>query len=230
MPRAPVRAPQQTRSQATLDRLCAAAAELLEERHWHEISVAEIATRANSSVGSFYARFVDKDALLDYLDERYAESVIQMTANLAEEVRTSDPTLEELVPLLVGTLVDFHRARPGLIRALVMRARLFREPAYDERTMRMNEAALGLLELLEERVPFSGGGRRCFLAFSFMFSALRDRVLFSESVMDPDPAAATEELTRELSRAMLAYLTAPLPESWPEGPSGRRARNPGDTE
>jgi AcrR family transcriptional regulator len=62
--------PQQNRSRRTLDRLLEASESLLKRKRFEEISVAELAREPRSSVGSFYARFPGKDALLDFLDGR----------------------------------------------------------------------------------------------------------------------------------------------------------------
>ena len=213
-------APRQERSRATLERICRAATELLEERNWPEVTVAEIVARARSSVGSFYARFADKEALLDLLDERYTESVVELTGEMAARVREEEPTLGEYVRTLARELVRFHRRSPGLIRALVLRARMYREPAYEERTRRMNAAARQVFEPLVERVaaldsregPRAATLERCFFAFTFMFSALRDRILFPESVVAPT-ALDDDQLAAELAAATLAYLDAPPTEA-----------------
>lgn len=168
--------------------------------------MAQIVDRAGSSVGSFYARFDDKDALLDHLDERYTEDVLALVAGLTDRVHSEQPDLEELVDLIVRELVAFHRRFRGLIRALVLRARLYREPAYDERTRRMNLAVGTMLSLLRERLPASPDReRRCAFAFTFMFSALRDRVLFPESIALPADLT-DDDLADELAAAMLAQL------------------------
>ena len=205
---AAVRPPLQDRSQATLDRLAQAGRELLEAKDWREISVDELARRAQSSVGSFYARFSDKDGLLDYLDELYTRDITASSECLIQAEQSGERDLESLVRTLIGSLVAYHRAHRGLIRALVLRARTRREPAFDERTSRMNALIPGMLSLLERRryeIRHPRPKRAVFLAFAFTFSALRDRILFPESIRDPQPSS-DEELTEELSRSMLAYL------------------------
>ena len=166
----------------------------------------ELARRAQSSVGSFYARFSDKDGLLDYLDELYTRDITASSECLTQAEQSEG--LESLVRTLIGSLVAYHRADRGLIRALVLRARTRREPAFDERTSRMNALIPGMLSLLERRryeIRHPRPKRAVFLALAFTFSALRDRILFPESILDPQPSS-DEELTEELSRSMLAYL------------------------
>src|ERR1043166_9320242 len=65
------RPPQQVRSRETLDRILDAAEQVLEEKAFGEATIAEIMERAGVTVGAFYRRFPDKDALLHFLDERF---------------------------------------------------------------------------------------------------------------------------------------------------------------
>jgi AcrR family transcriptional regulator len=200
-----VRPPHQARSQATLDRLERAAVRLLETRTWSQLTVAQLARAARSSVGSFYGRFRDKEALLEHLDERYAHQMIALCEAYASG---RDASLAAAVHRLLAMMVSFHRERRGLIRALVLRARAEREPAWDERTRRMNRTLPGLLErLLDHRreIRHPDPERAVFLAFGFTFTALRDRILFPESVHGA-PAPDDDELVTELTRLMLGYL------------------------
>ncbi len=59
-----VAGPKQARSEDTLRRLLNAAEELIIEKGHRAVSIPEIARRAHSSVGGFYARFRDKTELL----------------------------------------------------------------------------------------------------------------------------------------------------------------------
>jgi len=59
--------PRQARAQATLERFFEATVELLQTRPFEALSVAEIVSRANASVGAFYKRFSSKQALLPVL-------------------------------------------------------------------------------------------------------------------------------------------------------------------
>ena len=80
-PPAGLRAPlptKQTRSRKTRDALIAAAWRLLEDQPWQVISISEIVKAAGCSVGAFYSRFADKEALLEslaagWLEKRWAE-------------------------------------------------------------------------------------------------------------------------------------------------------------
>ena len=56
--------PVQPRAFRTLERILAATEELLEERLFEQVAIADIAERAGVSVGTIYTRFADKSALL----------------------------------------------------------------------------------------------------------------------------------------------------------------------
>lgn len=68
--------PLQARSQETLSRFLDAAEELLREQPFEDITVAEIVRRAERTVGSFYARFTDKDALIRTLAQRMVDELV----------------------------------------------------------------------------------------------------------------------------------------------------------
>ena len=59
--------PQQTRSRDKLDRILAAAAGLLAELPYQEVSTRLIAERAGVSVGSLYRYFPDRDSIAEAL-------------------------------------------------------------------------------------------------------------------------------------------------------------------
>jgi len=68
----------QDRSRKTRDALIAAAWKLLQTHPWEVISINDLVKSAGCSVGAFYARFTDKEALFEslaseYLEERWSE-------------------------------------------------------------------------------------------------------------------------------------------------------------
>lgn len=200
--------PTQKRSRQTLERLVDATRSLLEEKPFEAIGVGEIVRRARSSVGVFYARFGDKDGLLDYLDERYAQDMIASLEEFLASAEARRRSLSSLTEDLWRRLVVFHRRDRGLLRALILRARLRLEPRFTERTKRMNETLPALTELFlryRTSLRHPDPERAVPLGFAMVFSALRDRILFSESIELADPPD-DEELARELTRCFLAYL------------------------
>jgi AcrR family transcriptional regulator len=209
-----IRRPLQARSQATLDRLEAAAAALLERRSWHEVSVAALCRRARTPVGSFYARFADKDALLDYLDDRYSRQVQGLIAEMAE---TPGATLGATIRHMVERAVAFHIERRGLIRALVLRARSRREPAWELRTQAMNALLprlIGRLLVHRSEIRHADPARAAATGLTLVLAAMRDRILFPESLPGPE-AADRATLVSALSHLFASYLMRPRREVSP---------------
>jgi AcrR family transcriptional regulator len=64
----------QDRSRKTRDALMAATWKLLQTQPWQAISINDIVKAAGSSVGAFYSRFMDKEALLEAMGAEWLET------------------------------------------------------------------------------------------------------------------------------------------------------------
>lgn len=203
--------PRQSRSRETLERIVSATIGLLDTQVWDDIAIATIARRARSSVGSFYARFADKAALLDYLDERYAQELTGLLESHVVLARTRGWSLEERARQLLEVLIGYHRKRRGLLRTLVLTARGASPSGYQARSQRINAALPGLIEDFLDSGELDALDAEPALhhALSFTFSALREQILFPESI--PNPYLNTDnDLQAALLRNFLGYL------NWPE--------------
>ena len=120
----PFQEPKQIRSRETLGRIVEAAQDLLEDRHFGELTVDDIVERAESSKGSFYSRFADKESLLRYLNEVYFEKVLAGWRHFLEPARWEGASLEDVVRGLVSRLVRLYRRQRHLMRAFSLHARL----------------------------------------------------------------------------------------------------------
>jgi AcrR family transcriptional regulator len=116
------REPQQERSQETLDRLLDALVELLGEREFDDISVSDIARRAERTVGSFYGRFPDKEAALYALHTRHLERDRAAVATLFQPERFVAASLSETVHSLVSVVVGAYRHPRASFRAVILRS------------------------------------------------------------------------------------------------------------
>ena len=120
--------PKQARSEDSLRRLLDAAESMLEERHFGEIAIADIAKRARSSVGGFYARFRDKDELLLALHERFVEQLETRFASLEAsvlqtgEAEGSALELKQLLSPSLSFMFEIYRAHRGALTAFASRA------------------------------------------------------------------------------------------------------------
>ena len=186
--------PKQARSEDSLRRLLDAAESLLGERSVGEVSIADIARRARSSVGGFYARFRDKDELEQRFEE--VEAQLEPERGISGLLRPS-----------IHLLVDIYRTRRGLLVAFASRAA-------DNR--RLHQAALAfrhnviarftslLLEFRDDIVhpdPELAAELCVQLAIGFMEQTLSAGRLRAGG--EPLPEGRIEE---ELERALRAYL------------------------
>jgi len=223
------RAPQQTRSQATLERIAVATESLLLERGPDGITIHDVVERAGSSVGSFYARFEDREAAVRYLQDRFWRDA---EARWREHLAPSRWRGRSAVQVVTGFVRSLTRAMTADRR----RYRMFLLQALEEPDdeLRWRTAVLdavvadGVAALLDERRdeldPLPAG-----LAHEGVLrvlSAIRDALVFG----DPSP-----EADRRLALSLVGMLGSllglgELPRSWSEllalevgPPSGSRS-------
>ena len=98
--------PKQSRSRRTLEHIVQAALEILEEQGYTALTVQSVVDRANSSVGSFYARFSGKEDLLDYLGERVWDQALERWDGAVKARDWSEIDLQHIAESSMGLLVD----------------------------------------------------------------------------------------------------------------------------
>lgn len=112
-----VKAPLQERSQKTLARLLDAAEGIIRERGLDAVTIPEVVRVAGSSVGSFYARFADKKALLDTLHERAcAESLATADRALDPDLWRGAP-LGQMIRVMIAFAVRLFGSRKTIMNA-----------------------------------------------------------------------------------------------------------------
>ena len=104
-------APKQSRSRQTLERIVQAALEILEGQGYAALTVKAVVERANSSVGSFYARFSGKEDLVDYLGERVWDQALERWDEAVKARDWSEIDLEDIAEGSIALLVDIGVSR-----------------------------------------------------------------------------------------------------------------------
>jgi AcrR family transcriptional regulator len=205
-----VKPPQQVRSQKTLERVLDATEEVLAERGVLELTVSEVVKRAESSVGAFYARFPDKDALLAIVHERSCGEAFA-TAELAlNPSRWRSSEFASALTELVAFTARLCRERRGLMRAFITMAAT-NEAAAARRADLVTKLA-GLLHAFlltrEDEIAHPNPKVAAEVAIRMIFGTLEHGSLFKEA--EPREAPLLEStLSSELARAVLSYLGAP---------------------
>ncbi len=209
-----IRPTHQARSRATLDRLLDAAEALLGEKAWEDVGVADIAQRADSSVGAFYSRFRDKDGLLNALHERFMSEAEATAEEMLDPQRWHQATVSEIVEDIIAFRVQIYSERVGLLKAFFLRT--VNDPGFAARVQRyarqLNEGFVALMiarrrELLhpEPAVAAEFVGR-------VLSSVLVYRLLFDDLVEPSGRASSKSAIIKELTHTCLAYLGV-FPES-----------------
>lgn len=207
-----MRSPQQVRSEKTLRRFLGAAEELLEEGTFDDVAITEICLRADRSVGAFYARFENKEALFGELRRR---TLTSLSASFTESLETSGWRRLELpdrVRKLVATVADLYAGHRGVMRSLALRARSRSDHDLEQEGPRINESMYERAAvLLEDRLPHLAPEAcrlRARFGLSVVAASLREHILFDEIGLSPVDIDR-DGLVEELTRVLLSYLSAP---------------------
>jgi AcrR family transcriptional regulator len=205
----PLKPPQQARSRATLERLLAATQGLLAEKRFEEATVAEIVRRADSSVGSFYARFPDKEALFAEFDRDLFERGRAQWDAFLDPRRWENRRAGDIVDEVVRLLVWKNRAFQALLAALALYARTSPDPRFLQGTRRLNEHVVEKLAdlLLARRREISHPKPRRAIEVGLLMiaAAAREATLFGDTLLS-GAGADDGDLATELARAYRAYL------------------------
>jgi AcrR family transcriptional regulator len=192
----------QARSRAKQRALLLAGRRLLAAHELAALSVAQIAAEAGVAVGTFYARFADKDAWFGEVLQEVGDEVLVEVQALLGSARWRRAGAARKVDLIVQHLVDVHRRHRGLMRAALgdaAQASRFGLPlhGYGRRIADAVHAALvGHLV----GVPPAQRRERIGIALQLVYGVLVNAVL-----RDPGPLALDDpRLPRELADAFRA--------------------------
>lgn len=117
-----VKPPRQARSQRTLERILDATESLIAERGVDNVTVAEVAQRAQSSVGSLYGRFQGKEALVRSVFERFLEQAEATVESALSSTRWRHVPMFTILDSTIAFIVQVFHERGRLIAALTQRA------------------------------------------------------------------------------------------------------------
>jgi AcrR family transcriptional regulator len=193
-----------------LERILDAAETLIRERGFDQTTIAEVVQRSGSSVGSLYARFHDKTALLRAVQVRYHARVENAIAAEFSAASPKDENLEDAARRIVGVLCDYLLSEPELFRAFILQAVFdsgVRAQGETANAKRRERVALALLEHRDEIThPDPDLAARWF--YSMCMAFLRERITFGEAA-ELSGGFADTTMRAELTRTGIAYLTLP---------------------
>lgn len=194
----------QARSQQTLERLLDGAELVMSESGLEGLTVAAVAKRAESSVGSFYARFKDKDGLLHCIFERFNDQAIATSKDALRPERWAGVALEQVLVLMVRFIIEVFEERRGVVVAMVARSTV--DDNVVKLRQRLSEALVsGLLELLEHRkaeLHHPDPATATQMLVWLVMSGLQTRVVEAPA----KKAISDEQVATEIGRICASYL------------------------
>ncbi len=201
----------QQRSRATLERILRAAATLLEDRDFDELSMADVARAARCSVGTMYYRIPGKQALLRCLYDMYASRLTERVSQLVERHSEKEIDLHDRVEQLAETFINLYVEQAGVVRALAQHLYRDRHGEYEvfraQGTAQLHRCADFLMRSSDE-IPHQRPRRACQLGLAFFSAAAWHRIVFADR-LGLKIKASLRTLRVELSRMLYAYLALP---------------------
>jgi AcrR family transcriptional regulator len=202
---ASLRPPRQDRSRVRLDRIIKVTEDLLKTRRFDQITITDIVKAAETSVGVFYSRFANKQALLEFLEEKVYEEAQEM---LAKELAKEPPTSPaEAVRRVVDLALKLHRKYSGISREIVHNA--WGDPAHLKRGVQWNEGVAAVI-----RPVFAGiadkkihGDVNHAADFAIMMTLGSIREMVPGNFWPKSMRQTNKDLSESISRSVLFYLT-----------------------
>ena len=181
----------------------------MSKSQFESISVRRIIKEAGTSIGSFYARFRDKDALLPVLYAEYEQRLIDRLEKLKKSIVGLN-SLEKVVELIVQHFVTTYGEIPNLSRALyeyTTRSPKAKE-SKDLAVRRHAQYSFLFDVLLDFRSEFNHPDppRAVELGLYFMVVACRNRLLYPLAPQTRTLNLSQKELKPELVRLLIGYL------------------------
>lgn len=206
--------PRQPRSQHTLERILSSSTAQIAEQSYDELTIAGIAARAQISVGGFYSRFQNKEALFTALQVRLGEET-QDRLNDALSNDWSSTSLHDLLHFIVTNNAEIYKKYRGVLTVVHMRTRVLHTDGEEIREIQTyNNKIVAQLEILLLRKRQEINHRRPRLAIrtaiACMASMLRDAIVLNDTSLYPKPGD-TRTITRRVTQVMYQYLAAAAP-------------------
>jgi AcrR family transcriptional regulator len=190
--------PKQERGERRMQRLLDAAEQIFVERGYDAATTNEIAARAQTSIGTLYRFFPNKEAIVQHLTERYIQEAQVLHEKMFQPEVATMP-LAEMIDHLVDPIVELKSAHPGLVSLVVGPHAALQIPA--EVQMVLDESELLIEKLLIRRFPHLNA-ETCHL-YAVIFSQVRQALL---SLAFSSTTLSHEQIIKELKTNLFRYL------------------------
>ena len=212
------REPQQLRGQRRIEQILDAADALFVEIGFEAATTNAIAARAETSIGSLYQFFPNKDAIVQALAVRYTSAFEQLKDRVMA-LEVADLPLHEMMQGIVQPIAAYCDANPTYRHVYAATNDAVRGPSAEE--ARLHEAVTSRIEaLIARRCPWVPASQRHATAVVQVETV--HAILFHVQLRPPaERPALREELVRMLVCALEPFDRM-RPASWPNGQAGGR--------
>jgi AcrR family transcriptional regulator len=190
--------PKQERGERRMQRLLDAAEQIFAERGYKAATTNEIAARAQTSIGTLYRFFPNKEAIVQHLVERYIQEAHAVYEKMFQPEVAKMP-LEEMIDHLVDPFVELKSAHPGLVSLFVGPHTALQLPAEFQKLL--EESVLYIEKLWMRRFPHLNA-EACHL-YAVIFFQIRQALL---SLAFSSTTPFQEQIIKELKTNLLRYL------------------------
>lgn len=203
-----VRKPQQARSILSMARMLDAAEALFAEGGVEALTVEAVVERSSTSVGSFYARFGERDGLLEAMHERFLERLAaggQIAIQAATRQKKLVGALEVLITHIFAIVREYrnsarffvmHRSTDVKVRAQGIQANAFFARMFTDLVLRY-----------QNEIAHAKPANAADVAWRMTFAMFAQQVMFENQEVS-GAAISDKALVRELARCLTAYLTS----------------------
>ena len=201
--------PKQQRSHDTLRRLLDAAEVVIREDGIGGLTVTKVVRQAHSSVGAFYRRFPDRDALLYAVQERNHARALELYASQLASLDVENTPIEETLEQLFSLRASMIMRDAPLVHAFTVQGAL--SPVFQEEERRffascrstLTQVMLAHRSEMEHPEPELAAEMVCRTWLALM----EQLVFYGESPFEtPGRLGDAHVLVSEFCRASLAYL------------------------
>ncbi|MCL1066332.1 TetR/AcrR family transcriptional regulator [Shewanella olleyana] len=201
--------PKQKRSQETHDKFLESLQNALQVKYFEHISIKELAEGAGVSVGTFYRRFENKEALLPLLYDAFGKELGEWIEEM-EALECS--SLEEQVTILCESTHMFLDARKSVFRTIHLNARLHSDTIFANPTLDRNEAYSRLSNLLlkfthkSSQKSDSMKQHAADMVIYMMINGLLDKILYPNLTPAIACSMSQASFVEQLPKMLVNYL------------------------
>jgi AcrR family transcriptional regulator len=202
--------PRQKRGHATLERIVGATERLLRVKSFEEITIADIVSEAETSTGSFYARFDSKEALLPYVYELYNAELDAEWSAIAANGGLASRDLASAVQAFVELSGESVQRIRWLLKAMAIYARQHPERMPKiaiERNERIFAVAASSFTPHMRCAPKEALRRAQTMTYAII-TLTREHELFGDAPLAATLKADRKTFEKDLVRMATAYLSS----------------------